>query len=75
MRLAVIQALKDFGENGGNVKDKYIYNGMIKFISFLGGAYLIDTFSRDEIYQKAYGELIKLEDELKKNKIKKFTLN
>jgi len=70
IRLAVIQALRDFESNGGNIEKKEIYNGVVKFISFLGGAYLIDTFSREEIYEKSYEELVKLEQGLKNEKLK-----
>lgn len=54
---------------------RVIYNGIVKFVSFLGGAYLIDSFSREEIYEKAYEELIRLEDELNKSKPNRFTLD
>ena len=75
IRLAVIQALRDFERDGGSVEKKEIYNGIVKFVSFLGGAYLIDTFSREEIYERLYAELIKLEGNLNKSKHKRFTLN
>ena len=55
--------------------EKEIYNGIVKFVSFLGGAYLIDTFSREEIYEKAYEELIRLEDGLNQSKPNRFTLS
>ena len=74
IRLAVIQALRDFERDGGSIEKKEIYNGIVKFVSFLGGAYLIDSFSREEIYEKAYEELIRLEDELNKAKSNRFTL-
>ncbi len=75
VRLALIQALRDFERDGGSIEKKEIYNGMVKFISFLGGAYLIDTFSREEIYEKAYEELIRLEDRLNQSRPNRFTLN
>lgn len=70
IRLAVIQALRDFERDGGTIEKKEIYNGVVKFVSFLGGAYLIDTFSREEIYEKAYEELVRLEQGLQKEKHK-----
>mgnify|MGYP006989034816 FL=1 len=70
VRLALIQALRDFERDGGSIEKKEIYNGVVKFISFLGGAYLIDTFSREEIYEKSYEELVKLEQGLKTEKLK-----
>ena len=74
IRLAVIQALRDFEHDGGSIEKKEIYNGIVKFVSFLGGAYLIDSFSREEIYEKAYEELIRLEDGLNQAKPNRFTL-
>lgn len=73
-RLAVIKALRDFELDGGNVEKKEVYNGVVKFLSFLGGAYLIDTFSREEIYEKAYDELIRLDEEVNNKKRNRFTL-
>lgn len=75
VRLAIIQALRDFGLAGGAIKKKEIYNGMVKFISFLGGAYLIDTFTREEIYKKAYQELVRLENKMNETNNTKFVLN
>jgi hypothetical protein len=73
VRLALIEALKDYGEAGGNIEKKEIYNGIVKYVSFLGGAYLIDLYSREEMYDKIYGELERLGDQLEES-TKKFTL-
>lgn len=58
--LGLIRALKDFERDGGNVSSKAIYNGIVKYISFLGGAYIIDFLSEQEIYEKCYLKLIEL---------------
>lgn len=73
VRLALIEALKDYGEAGGKIEKKEIYNGIVKYVSFLGGAYLIDLYSREEMYDKIYGELERLGDQLEES-TKKFTL-
>ena len=75
IRLAVIQALRDFERDGGSIEKKEIYNGVVKFVSFLGGAYLIDAFSREEIYEKAYEELIRLETNLNNKTTSRFSLS
>lgn len=62
--LGIIKALRDFERDGGNVSSKEIYNGLVKYISFLGGAYIIDTFTEQEIYDKSYLKLIQLYCEL-----------
>lgn len=58
--LGLIKALKDFERDGGNISLKSIYNGVIKYLSFLGGAYIIDMLSEKEIYDKCYIKLIEL---------------
>ena len=75
VRLALIQALRDFERDGGSIEKKEVYNGIVKYMAFLGGAYLIDTFSREEIYEKIYEELIRLEDGLNQSKPNRFTLS
>lgn len=62
--LGLIRALRDFEKDGGNVSSRELYNGLIKYISFLGGAYIIDTFTEQEIYDKSYIKLIQLYCEL-----------
>lgn len=58
----LIRALNDFEKDGGNTS-KNITEKIVKYVSFLGGAYLIDTLSEDDIYEKVYDELIRLEEE------------
>lgn len=58
--LGMLRALKDFEKDGGNISSKAVYNGLVKYISFLGGAYIIDILSEKEIYEKCYVKLIEL---------------
>jgi hypothetical protein len=75
VRLALIQALRDFEQDGGSIEKKEVYNGIVKYVSFLGGAYLVDTFTREELYDKIFEELIRIEDELNKSIPNRFKLN
>jgi len=58
--LGLIKALRDFEKAGGKVNTKPIYNGIVKYLSFLGGAYIIDVMTEKEIYDRCYAELIEL---------------
>lgn len=58
--LGLIRALRDFEKDGGYINSKAIYNGIVKYLSFLGGAYIIDIMSEKEIYDKCYIKLIEL---------------
>ena len=58
--LGLLRALRDFEKDGGNITLKSIYNGVVKYVSFLGGAYIIDIMTEDEIYEKCYNKLIEL---------------
>ncbi len=58
--LGLIRALRDFERDGGTIKTKAIYNGIVKYVSFLGGAYIIDVMTEQEIYDKCYVKLIDL---------------
>lgn len=75
VRLALMQALRDFEQDGGSIEKKEVYNGIVKYVSFLGGAYLIDTFTREELYEKIYEQLIIIDDELKKSVLNRFKLS
>lgn len=55
----LIRALRDFEKVVGRV-DRTYYNSVIKYLSFLGGAYIIDIMSEKEIYDKCYAELVEL---------------
>lgn len=58
--LGLIRALRDFEKDGGNINSKAVYNGIVKYVSFLGGAYIIDIMTEKEIYDKCYIKLIDL---------------
>lgn len=58
--LGLVRALRDFERDGGNINSKAVYNGLVKYISFLGGAYIIDIMTEKEIYDKCYIKLIDL---------------
>lgn len=75
VRLALIQALRDYERDGGSIEKKEIYNGIVKYVSFLGGAYLVDVFSREELYEKFYDELIRLETNLNNKTTNRFSLS
>lgn len=65
--LGVIKALKQYELNGGDSKNRNIYNGLVKYISFLGGAYILDDLSIDEIYSKSLNKLYELDQINKSN--------
>jgi len=58
--LGLIKALKDFERDGGSISSKAIYNGIVKYVGLLGGAYIIDILEEKEIYEKCYIKLIDL---------------
>lgn len=63
IRLAVLDALKDFELDGGDVNKKPLFNGLYKYLSFLGSAYLLDAFTKQEIYDKCYAHLIRISEQ------------
>ncbi len=69
---AVIQAMINYENVGGNVT---LANSkeIMKYVSFLGGAYLIDSFTEQELCDKILMELIRIENE-ELEKPKRFTL-
>ncbi len=71
---AVIQAMMNYENVGGTVTHTNIHE-IMKYVSFLGGAYLIDTFSEQELCDKILLELIRMEEELTAEKLTKFKLN
>ena len=58
--LGLIKALKKFEEDGGIITSKAIYNGVVKYVSFLGGAYIIDLLTEQEIFDKCYAHLVEI---------------
>ncbi|MBQ7351858.1 MAG: hypothetical protein IJW59_03195 [Clostridia bacterium] len=59
IRLAILRAIKKFVEDGGNYSSKFNYE-IMKYISFLGGAYILDAFTQEELAEKVYDKLIDL---------------
>ena len=59
VRLALLRAIKKFVEDGGNYSSKFNYE-IMKYISFLGGAYILDAFTQEELAEKVYDKLIDL---------------
>ncbi len=74
VRLGIIRAFKDFEEEVDSILPREYYNGVIKYISFLGGAYILDLLSEQEIYDKCYAKLKELYDN-GNHKSKAFKLN
>lgn len=59
VRLALLKSLKSFVENGGYY-NRYLLREILKYVSFLGGAYILDSFTEEELYNKIYSKLIDL---------------
>ena len=59
IRMALFKAYKRFQEDGGSTGKKLLYN-ILKYVSFLGGAYILDAFTEEELQEKIYDKLIQL---------------
>ena len=59
VRLALIKALKQFVDDGG-IYNRDLLREILKYVSFLGGAYILDSFSENELKEKIYYKLIEL---------------
>ena len=59
VRLALLKAIKSYTEDGGSLNQKILY-GILKYVSFLGGAYILDSFTEKELFDKCYLKLIDL---------------
>lgn len=57
VRLALLKALKAYKENFGKLGMDIIRYGA-QCVSFLGGAYLLDVFSEEELKEKIYKKLL-----------------
>ena len=57
--MALFKAYKRFQEDGGSTGKKLLYN-ILKYVSFLGGAYILDAFTEEELQEKIYDKLIQL---------------
>lgn len=56
IRLGMIKAIINF-EKTGRTTSRKIINEMSKYLNILGGTYLLDCFSEDEIYDMCYKKL------------------
>lgn len=56
IRLSIIKALKQFTEDGGEYS-RTILREILKYVSFLGGAYILDSFSEQELFDKILAKL------------------
>jgi hypothetical protein len=63
IRLSIIQAIKDFKIDGGDINKKVLFNELYKYLSFLGSVYLLDVFSKEEIYDRCYAQLVRLSNQ------------
>lgn len=59
VRLSIISAIKKFIEDGGNFTHK-MNDNIMKYMSFLGGAFILDSFEEKELQEKIYNKLIQL---------------
>ena len=59
VRLSIFKAVKKFINDGGEFSNKNMYN-ILKYVSFLGGAYILDSFTQNELIEKIYNKLIQL---------------
>ena len=73
IRMSFFKAFKQFQEDGGIVSIKMLHS-TLKYVSFLGGAYILDAFTEEELQLKIYDKLIQLYTEANP-KQKVFKLN
>jgi len=59
VRLAFLKSIRDFKNDGGTY-NRNILHGILKYVSFLGGAYILDAFTEQELHDKIYLKLIEL---------------
>ncbi|MBU3207902.1 hypothetical protein KPL33_13115 [Clostridium algidicarnis] len=59
IRLGMLRAIVDTEKRGYRVK-RQEQNQLIKYFNILGGTYILDLFSEDEIYEKAIKKLNKM---------------
>lgn len=57
VRMAILKAIKCFVDDGGEYNRNLLYK-ILKYVSFLGGAYILDSFSEQELKEKIYLKLI-----------------
>lgn len=62
VRLTAFRALNSYQKEGGIINDRII-DEIYKYISFLGGAYILDAFDEKDLEEKIYKKLFKLYEE------------
>lgn len=62
VRLATLKAMFNYQKDGGVITGK-IRDEIYKYISFLGGAYILDAFDEKDLEEKIYKKLFKLNEE------------
>lgn len=73
VRLALLKALKKYKETFGKLGGSVIRYGAI-CMSFFGGAYLLDSFTQEELKDKIYQKLLKFKEGQESEKDAKFKL-
>ena len=71
IRLAILKALKSYVDEGG-FYHRNILRKTLKYVSFLGGAYILDIFTEEELFIKIKKKFVEYEKEETENN--KFTL-
>ena len=66
VRLALLKALKSYVDEGGAYNRKILLN-ILKYVSFLGGAYILDIFTEEELFIKIKKKLFEYEKEETEN--------
>ena len=62
VRLALLKGLKSHVDNGGLYNRKILLK-ILKYVSFLGGAYILDGFTEQELFDKIIAKLAVYEKE------------
>lgn len=62
VRLALLKGLKSYVDNGGLYNRKILLK-ILKYVSFLGGAYILDGFTEQELFDKIIAKLAVYEKE------------
>lgn len=62
VRLALLKALKNHVDAGG-IYNRTLLLEILKYLSFLGGAYILDCFTEKELYDKILNKLVEYSEE------------
>ena len=57
IRLGIIKGFKKYIDNGGIFEGKMV-DETLKYVSFVGGAYILDLFTEEEVSLKVYNKLL-----------------